>query len=276
MEIEVKQMNKTSKESEFAGKVAWVSGGTKGIGFGAARRLAEGGASVVIGGVEETDEAAAELRAEGLDVRHVKMDVRSASEVQAAAEWTVRTFGRLDVLVNSAGVQRYGDAVQTTEETWDEVLDINLKGMFLCCKYAIPEMRKAGGGAIVNVSSIQAFASQKSVVAYTASKGGINAMTRAMALDHAHENIRVNAVCPGSVDTPMLRWAADRFKGANAMERVLDDWGRMHPVGRVGTVREVAELIAFLAGPRASFITGGEYTIDGGMLAALGVTLPDE
>lgn len=269
-------MNKTSKESEFAGKVAWVSGGTKGIGFGAARRLAEGGASVVIGGVEETDEAAAELRAEGLDVRHVKMDVRSASEVQAAAEWTVRTFGRLDVLVNSAGVQRYGDAVQTTEETWDEVLDINLKGMFLCCKYAIPEMRKAGGGAIVNVSSIQAFASQKSVVAYTASKGGINAMTRAMALDHAHENIRVNAVCPGSVDTPMLRWAADRFKGANAMERVLDDWGRMHPVGRVGTVREVAELIAFLAGPRASFITGGEYTIDGGMLAALGVTLPDE
>lgn len=270
-------MSTISWEPDFAGKAALVAGGTKGIGFGAARRLAQGGAGVVIGGTEpDAESAAAELRTEGLSVRFAKMDVRSSEDVRAAVELTVRTFGKLDVLVNSAGVQRYGDAVQTSEETWDEVLDVNLRGMFLCCKYAIPEMRKAGGGAIVNVSSVQAFASQKSVVAYAASKGGINAMTRAMALDHAHENIRVNAVCPGSVDTPMLRWAADRFKGADEMERVLDDWGKMHPIGRVGTVREVAELIAFLAGPRASFITGGEYAIDGGMLAALGVTLPEQ
>lgn len=268
-------MQTAFREQDFAGKAALITGGTKGIGFGAARRLAQGGAGVVVGGIEADDDAAAELQAEGLDVRFVKMDVRSAGDVRAAVESTVRAFGRLDVLVNSAGVQRYGDAVQTTEETWDEVLDINLKGMFLSCKYAIPEMRKVGGGAIVNVSSTQAFASQKDVVAYTASKGGINAMTRAMALDHAHENIRVNAVCPGSVDTPMLRWAADRFKGEHTMERVLDDWGRMHPLGRVGTIQEVAELIAFLAGPKASFITGGEYKIDGGMLAALGVTLPE-
>lgn len=267
-------MSTTYKEQDFAGKAALVTGGTKGIGFGAARRLAQGGAGVVIGG-REWDDAAAELQAEGLNVRFVKMDVRSADDVQAAVDFTVLNYGRLDVLVNSAGVQRYGDAVQTTEETWNEVLDINLKGMFLSCKCAIPEMRKNGGGAIVNVSSVQAFASQKGVLAYTASKGGINAMTRAMALDHAHENIRVNAVCPASVDTPMLRWAADQFKGAHTMEQVLADWGRMHPIGRLGTIQEIAELIAFLAGPKADFITGGEYKIDGGMLSALGVTLPE-
>jgi NAD(P)-dependent dehydrogenase (short-subunit alcohol dehydrogenase family) len=177
--------------------------------------------------------------------------------------------------VNSAGVQRYGNVVDTPEEVWDEVIDINLKGIFLTCKHALPEMRKRGGGSVVNVSSVQAFASQKGVAAYTASKGAINAMTRAMALDHAEEKIRFNAVCPASVDTPMLRWAADVFKDNKTAEQVVDSWGRMHPLGRVAKVEEVAELIAFLASDRASFITGGEYKIDGGMTAALGVRLPE-
>jgi len=259
---------------DFAGKAALVTGGAKGIGLGAVRRLAQGGAGVVIGDLDGSDVASA-LQEEGYDVRFARMDVRSADDIQAAIALAVESYGRLDVLVNCAGVQRYGDAVETTEEVWDEVLDINLKGIFLCCKYAIPQMRKAGGGAIVNVSSVQAFASQKGVLAYTASKGGINAMTRAMALDHAHENIRVNAVCPASIDTPMLRWAADLYKGDGTMEEMLEAWGKMHPVGRVGTTEEVAELIAFLAGPHAGFITGGEYKIDGGMLSALGVALPE-
>lgn len=259
---------------DFDGKAALVTGGARGIGLGAVRRLAQGGAGVVI--ADRDGAAAAEqLQAEGLNVLFKQMDVRMAHEVKEAVAFTVQSFGRLDALVNCAGVQRYGDVVETPEDVWDEVMDINLKGMFLSCKYAIPEMRKSGGGAIVNVSSVQAFASQKGVVAYTASKGAINAMTRAMALDHAHEQIRINAVCPASVDTPMLRWAADLYKGEGTMEQTLAAWGRMHPVGRVGTPEEVAELIAFLCGPKAGFITGGEYKIDGGMLAALGVTLPE-
>jgi NAD(P)-dependent dehydrogenase (short-subunit alcohol dehydrogenase family) len=136
-------------------------------------------------------------------------------------------------------------------------------------------MRKRRGGAIVNLSSVQAFASQKGVAAYTASKGGINALTRAMALHHAEENIRVNAVCPASVDTPMLRWSAGLFRGDKSVEKLMEDWGKMHPMGRVARAEEVAEVIAFLAGPRASFVTGGDYKVDGGMLAALGVRLPD-
>jgi NAD(P)-dependent dehydrogenase (short-subunit alcohol dehydrogenase family) len=122
---------------------------------------------------------------------------------------------------------------------------------------------------------VQAFASQKGVAAYTASKGGINALTRAMALHHAEENIRVNAVCPASVDTPMLRWSAGLFRGDKSVEKLMEDWGKMHPMGRVAGAEEVTEVIAFLAGPRASFVTGGDYKVDGGMLAALGVRLPD-
>jgi NAD(P)-dependent dehydrogenase (short-subunit alcohol dehydrogenase family) len=184
-------------------------------------------------------------------------------------------YGGVDVLVNAAGVQRYGTVVDTEEEVWDEVLDVNLKGIYLASKYAIPQMRERGGGAIVNLSSVQAFASQKGVAAYTASKGGINALTRAMALDHAEENIRVNAVCPASVDTPMLRWAANLFRGDKSVEATVAEWGKMHPLGRVATVEEVAEVIAFLASEKASFVTGGEYKVDGGMLAALGVHLPE-
>jgi NAD(P)-dependent dehydrogenase (short-subunit alcohol dehydrogenase family) len=120
---------------------------------------------------------------------------------------------------------------------WDEVLDVNLKGIYLASRYAIPKMRERGGGAIVNLSSVQAFASQKGVAAYTASKGGINALTRAMALDHAEENIRVNAVCPASVDTPMLRWSADLFRGEKSVEERVKEWGKMHPLGRVAQWR---------------------------------------
>jgi NAD(P)-dependent dehydrogenase (short-subunit alcohol dehydrogenase family) len=262
---------------EFTGKIAIVTGGSLGIGYAAAKRLAEAGASVVICGSREVvvKESASQLQLEGLPVRGYKADVRSAQEMEQLIQFATEQFGGLDILVNSAGVQRYGDAVETSEEVWNEVLDINLKGMFLSSKFAIPEMRKRGGGAIINVSSVQAFASQKGVVAYTASKGGINAMTRAMALDHAHEKIRINVVCPASVNTPMLRTAADMFKAENTQEKILNDWGKMHPIGRVGTPEEVAELIAFLASDKAQFVTGAEVKIDGGMLAALGVSLPE-
>ena len=263
--------------AEFSGKVAIVSGGTRGIGRAAARKLAGEGASVVICSdrEEQVEETVAALREEGLEVRGVRADVTSSADMKKLMDLTIETYDGVDVLVNSAGVQRYGTVVETEEEVWDKVLDVNLKGIYLSSRYAIPEMRKRGGGAIVNLSSVQAFASQTGVAAYTASKGGINALTRAMALDHACENIRVNAVCPASVDTPMLRWSADLFKGDKSVEETLEDWGRMHPLGRVARPEEVAEVIAFLASARASFITGGDYKVDGGMLAALGVRLPD-
>lgn len=263
--------------AELTGKVAMVAGGTLGIGLATARKLAGEGASVVICSDREEglEEIVAGLRGEDLEIRGKRADVTSSADMEALVRFAVKTYGGADVLVNSAGVQRYGTVVETEEEVWDEVLDVNLKGIYLASKHAIPEMRRRGGGAIVNVSSVQAFASQTGVAAYTASKGGINALTRAMALDHAQDNVRVNAVCPASVDTPMLRWAADRFKGAGTAQETVESWGRMHPLGRVARPEEVAEVIAFLASSRASFVTGGEYKVDGGMLATLGVTLPE-
>jgi NAD(P)-dependent dehydrogenase (short-subunit alcohol dehydrogenase family) len=263
--------------NEFRGKVAVVAGGGAGIGLAAARKLAQEGASVVICSDREdqTTQAAGGLSEENLEVRGMRADVTSSADMKGLVDFAVEAYGGLDVLVNSAGVQRYGTVADTEESVWDEVLGVNLKGIYLASRYAIPEMRERGGGAIVNVSSVQAIASQRGVAAYTASKGGINALTRAMALDHAHENIRVNAVCPGSVDTPMLRWAADLFKGEDTVEATVEDWGRMHPLGRVARPEEIAEVICFLASPKASFVTGADYKVDGGLLAALGVRLPE-
>jgi NAD(P)-dependent dehydrogenase (short-subunit alcohol dehydrogenase family) len=263
--------------AEFSGKVAIVAGGALGIGLAAARRLARDDASVVICSDREDQvgETVEDLRGEDLEVRGIRADVTSSADMMQLVAFAAETYGGVDILVNSAGVQRYGTVVETEEDVWDEVLGVNLKGMYLSSKHAIPEMRERGGGAIVNVSSVQAFASQKGVAAYTASKGGVNALTRAMALDHAEEGIRVNAVCPASVDTPMLRWSANLFKGDNTADETVESWGKMHPMGRVARPEEVAEVIAFLAGPRASFVTGGEYKVDGGMLAALGVSLPE-
>ncbi len=264
-------------EQEFMGKVALVAGGSLGMGRAAAERLATGGASVVICGrrAEPVASAVAELRGAGQEVTGVTANVASAADMKRFVDTAVATYGGVDILVNSAGIQRYGTVVDTDEATWDEVFAINVKGMYLASKYAIPEMVKRGGGAIVNVSSVQGIASQKSVAAYTATKGAINALTRAMALDHATDGIRVTAVLPASIDTPMLRWAADIWRGEQTEESMIAAWGKMHPLGRVGRPEEVAELIAFLASDRASFITGGEFKIDGGMLAALGVTLPE-
>src|SRR5918997_3323151 len=184
--------------AEYSGRVAIVAGGALGIGRAAARKLATEDASVVICSDREdqVEEALAVLREEGLEVSGRRADVTSSADMKRLMDFATETYGGVDVLVNAAGVQRYGTVVDTEEEVWDEVLDVNLKGIYLASRYAILQMGERGGGAIVNLSSVQAIASQKAVAAYTASKGGINALTRAMALDHAEENIRVNAVCP--------------------------------------------------------------------------------
>jgi NAD(P)-dependent dehydrogenase (short-subunit alcohol dehydrogenase family) len=262
--------------TEFEGKVAIVAGGSLGIGRATAALLYRRGASVVLCGrrQEGVDEALAEIGG-GDRVAGIAADISTTQDAQQVVQFAVERYGGVDILINSAGVQRYGTVVDTPEEVWDEVFAINVKGMYQMARLAIPEMEKRGGGAIVNVSSVQAFASQKSVAAYTATKGAINALTRAMALDHADRNIRVVAVCPGSIDTPMLRYAADIWKGDKTSDEMVAGWGSMHPLGRVGTPEDVAELICFLASDRASFITGGEYKVDGGLLSAIAAALPD-
>jgi len=263
-------------EREFEGRVAIVTGGAAGIGLATVERLAAGGAAVVIGDVGEgLAQKESELREAGLQVRARRADVRSSADLEGLATFAADLYGGVDILVCSAGIQRYGTAVDTPEETWDEVLGVNLKGQFLAAKHTIPLMRRRGGGAIVNVASVQGLATQPKVAAYTASKGGVLALTRAMAIDHAPDHIRVNAVCPGSVDTPMLRWAADLFRGDLSPESQVAEWGRMHPLGRVAKPEEVAEVIAFLASDRASFVSGAQFVIDGGLLARLSVTLRD-
>jgi NAD(P)-dependent dehydrogenase (short-subunit alcohol dehydrogenase family) len=257
----------------LAGAVSIVMGGSTGIGLAAARCLARHGSAVELAANDEASVAAAvgQLRADGHTAHGTVLDAASPEQIESFVAAVGTRHGRLSVLVNSAGIQRYGTAETTPVAVWDEVLDVNVRGMFLTVKHAVPLMRRNGGGAIVNVASAQATASQRNVVAYTASKGAIVAMTRAMAVDHAPDGIRVNSVSPGSVDTPMLRQSA---REAGDEDTVIAQWGANHPLGRVGTPVEVADAILFLASPLSGFVTGTELRVDGGLLAAVAVPAP--
>jgi NAD(P)-dependent dehydrogenase (short-subunit alcohol dehydrogenase family) len=256
----------------FAGRVAVVTGGGVGIGRAIAMRLASEGAGVA---VLDIDEAAAAGTARvivdaGGRVEPFRVDVTSPEAVRTGIDAVLDAFGGIDVLVNNAGVVRYGTVPELSVDDWDLVIDTNLKGTFLTAKYAIPAMRARGGGAIVNTASAQAFASQPAVAAYSASKGAVVAMTRTLALDHAGDGIRVNCVCPGSVVTPMLRYGAEHLDDRDP-EETMQDWGLQHPIGRLIQPDDVAALVAFLASDEAAAITGAPYLVDGGLLARLGV-----
>lgn len=262
--------------NDLSGKVALITGGSKGIGLGIVQRFIEQGASVLVVANDSqslTSVSAQVAHPDRLDV--LTADVSSSDDMQAAVAQAVQRFGGLDILVNSAGIQRYGSVVDTDEQTWNEVFDVNVKGVFLASKHAVPEMQARGGGSIINIASVQAYASQANVVAYTASKGAIVAMTRAMALDHADQQIRVNAICPASVDTPMLRASAELWKGDGTAEQTLEAWGRCHPIGRSGSVREIAALAVLMASDDCPFMTGSDVKVDGGVMSKIAVVLPD-
>jgi len=264
---------------EWSGKVAFVTGGSSGIGRAVAELLASEGASVGVCGLEadQVGETVDAIRAHGGEALAVPADVSDRGSIGEAVEATVERYGRLDAVAICAGIQRYGTVEDTSEATWDEVFAVNLKGVFFAVQASMPHLRRSGQGAIVVVSSVQAHVAQPGSVAYVTSKGAVDAFVRAVAVDEAQHGVRVNAVCPGSVDTPMLRASARRFSNGTdeGAQALVDRWGRDHPLGRVAQPREIAQVVSFLAGPRASFITGEDVHVDGGLLASIAVALPD-
>jgi NAD(P)-dependent dehydrogenase (short-subunit alcohol dehydrogenase family) len=241
---------------EFGNRVAIVTGGASGIGAAAAELLHQRGARVFVLDVREA--------ASGLPF--FRTDVARFDAVQPAVDAIAAQAGRIDIVVAAAGIQAYGTALTTTEAEWDRVLDINLRGVWNVSRAAIPHMR-GRGGSIVVVASVQALATQRNVFAYAVSKHALTGLTRSMGLDFAADGIRVNEVCPGTVDTPMLAAAAALDPDPNS---VYEACNRMHPLGRIAKPQEIAEVIAFLAHPSASFVTGAVWTVDGGLLTLIG------
>jgi NAD(P)-dependent dehydrogenase (short-subunit alcohol dehydrogenase family) len=198
------------------------------------------------------------------EATYFKADVSDSAQVRKLVEDTIQRYGRIDVLINNAAVCPPGDVVTTSEETWDQVIDVNLKGVFLCCKYMIPHMQKTGGGAIVNIGSINSLMAMENEAAYDASKGGVLMLTRAIALDFAKARIRVNCICPGAIETPMLKASLDTSPDPKAARQSLT---AKHPLRRTGTPDEVAQAALFLATDASSFVTGAVIPVDGGILA---------
>ncbi len=254
--------------SYFDRKVVLVTGGALGIGAGAAMEFAREGANVVIADVNlpAAEGIVQQITGAGASCIAVGGDVAISEECKRVVAETVSRFGGLDVLFNNAGIQprdSYTNVEDTPEDVWDRILAVNLKSRFLMSKYAIPEMRKRGGGVIISTASVQGLQSANLVPAYAASKGGDISLTRQMALDYAKDNIRVLTVCPGGVDTPMWRAGLDETEVQERLTRS----GRTHPIGRIGQPRDIADVVVFLASDKASFMTGEYICVDGGLMA---------
>jgi 3-oxoacyl-[acyl-carrier protein] reductase len=254
----------------FDGKAVIVTGGAQGIGAGTAVEFARAGASVAIADVNMPAgrEVLRQIQEDGGRSILIEADVSQAIDCERVVDETASAFGGVDVLFNNVGIQppeSYTRVEDTSEEMWDRVLGVNLKSRFLMAKYTIPEMRKRGGGVIISSASVQGLQSMNEVPAYAASKGGDISLTRQMALDYAHENIRVLTVCPGGVDTPL--WRGSMAGDEVAIQAALKRSGLTHPVGRVGQPGDIASVVLFLASDGASFMTGEYICVDGGLMA---------
>jgi len=255
----------------FDGKVVIVTGGALSMGAATAIGFAREGAKVAI--ADYNREAGVtwerQVRDEGLTGLFIEADMGVSADCRRVVDETVAAFGGVDILFNNVGMQppeSYVNAVDTPEELWDRIQSVNLKSHFLMSKYSIPHMKERGGGVIVNNASVQGLLSQNLVPAYAASKGGILSLTRQMSLDFAEDGIRILAICPGAVDTVLVRTVL-KSMGTDDIDAGVESFGKIHPLGRIGTGQDVADLVLFLASDKASFMTGSYVCPDGGLLA---------
>ncbi|NLF78526.1 MAG: glucose 1-dehydrogenase [Chloroflexi bacterium] len=247
--------------------VAIVTGAAKGIGWGIATVFSKEGAKVVV--VDWDEEAgkktAADINAAGGDALFVKCDVSNEEQVKAMIQATLDKYGRIDILVNNAAIGVYKTITDATSEDWDHCLSVNLKGVFLCSRYAIPHMQALGKGVIINISSVHAYANVNGTSPYAASKGGVAALTRAMAMDYS-PTIRVNAIAPGWVLTPLIQGIFDSYADPAEQQRIVE---QRQVMKRIGRPEDIGHAAAFLASDEASFITGIQLFVDGGLTAQL-------
>ncbi len=242
----------------LAGKVAVVTGASRGIGLSIARRFALEGAAVVTGSRTAPPEI------EPITAGYVRTDVSKPAQAKRLIATAVERHGRLDVLVNNAGVELEATVEETSPAEWNRLLSVNAGGVFLCSKYAIPQLRRAGGGVIINIASVDAFWSEPRLAAYCASKGAVLALTRSIAIDHGADGIRCTSICPGYVATEMLDQYYEAQPDPHAARA---NAAAMHPVGRISTPDEVASLAVWLASDEASFANGQSFILDGGLTA---------
>lgn len=256
---------------EDRGKIAVVTG-SAGIGLGIALKLTEEGFGVVLCGNSEEDNAKARNVTKQKPIEVVDLDVSDETAVKVFTSNLGNNIKGLDALINCAAIQPYGDIETTTPAAWRNVIDINLTGYFLMAHFLYPLLKSRHTASIVNISSVQGHLNQSNVLGYATSKGAIHAFTRALAVDCARDNIRVNSISPGSIRTPLLEFAAKELteSGGN-VEDTLIGFGEAHAIKRIGTVEEIGALVAYLVGPDAGFCIGGDFLIDGGLKAKLGV-----
>jgi NAD(P)-dependent dehydrogenase (short-subunit alcohol dehydrogenase family) len=257
-------------------QVALVTGAASGIGRGISEVLSREGVKIIVADIDTKQglNTAEKIKNHGGDALFVQMDVTNSQQIKDAITMVVERYGKIDILVNNAGIAlSHGPVSEVEEVIWDKIMGVNLKGVFLCSKFTIPEMRKRGKGAIVNIASVDGLWALPNAAPYCASKGGVIALTKAMALDCAPFGIRVNCICPGAVLTPLQ----ERFYAEQTNpQRTAELYSKGYPIGRIGTPVDIGNLVAYLSSDESSYVTGSIFVIDGGMHAQYGEAILDK